>query len=43
MSLDDVDVAGLDVKMTDGEMHREYTDWDNALVWANLEALLRPG
>ena len=35
------DLIMLDLKMADGGMHREYTGWDNALAWANLEALLR--
>jgi pyruvate formate lyase activating enzyme len=35
----------LDVKIADGNLHRAYTGRDNALVWANLEALLgeKPG
>lgn len=36
-----VDLVMLDVKMADEEAHREYTGWDNGLVWANLEALLK--
>lgn len=35
------DLVMIDVKVADGEMHREYTGLDNALVWANLEALVR--
>jgi pyruvate formate lyase activating enzyme len=35
------DLVMIDMKVADGEMHREYTGRDNALVWANLEALLR--
>jgi pyruvate formate lyase activating enzyme len=35
------DLVMIDVKVADGEKHREYTGRDNALVWANLEALLR--
>ena len=36
-----VDLVMLDVKLADGERHREYTGQDNGPVWANLEALLR--
>jgi pyruvate formate lyase activating enzyme len=36
-----VDLVMIDVKMADGERHREYTGLDNGLVWANLEALLK--
>jgi pyruvate formate lyase activating enzyme len=35
------DLVMIDVKVADGDLHREYTGQDNALVWANLEALLR--
>lgn len=36
-----LDLVMLDVKLADGNLHREYTGRDNALVWANLEALLK--
>ncbi|MCL4503296.1 MAG: glycyl-radical enzyme activating protein [Deltaproteobacteria bacterium] len=36
-----VDLIMLDVKLASGEKHREYTGRDNAVVWANLGALLR--
>ncbi|MCL4500638.1 MAG: glycyl-radical enzyme activating protein [Deltaproteobacteria bacterium] len=36
-----VDLIMIDVKLASSEKHREYTGRDNAVVWANLEALLR--
>jgi pyruvate formate lyase activating enzyme len=35
-----VDLVMMDVKLADGEVHREYTGRDNGPVWTNLEALL---
>ncbi len=35
------DLVMIDLKVADGERHREYTGQDNALVWTNLEALIR--
>ncbi|MGA7578329.1 MAG: glycyl-radical enzyme activating protein [Desulfobaccales bacterium] len=35
------DLVMIDLKVADGERHREYTGQDNALVWTNLESLLR--
>jgi len=35
------DLVMIDLKVADAEMHREYTGQDHALVWTNLESLLR--
>ena len=35
------DLVMIDLKVADGERHREYTGQDSGPVWANLEALLR--
>ena len=36
-----IDLVMLDVKLADGNLHREYTGRDNAQVWTNLAALLK--